>query len=98
MRLNMLFGLYVMCFNEGFFLEDLDCWVLYLDDLFILLFFVKLLLEIDLGIDLNGCIEVVFDGDEEEMLYLFFLDIYEEYKWDLDYGDVIDVCFCYYVE
>ncbi|KAL8364517.1 hypothetical protein RB595_003681 [Gaeumannomyces hyphopodioides] len=95
-RSNTPFGPYITCSAGGPPLADLERWRQNLDDPPILLFLAKLLLEIDLGKDLDGRIEEALKEDPEDNLGLLLSEIHEQYQHDLDYSDAIVSCLKYH--
>ncbi|KAK4154756.1 hypothetical protein C8A00DRAFT_32424 [Chaetomidium leptoderma] len=96
-RSNTPFGPYIVCSAGGPPLADLDRWRPNLGDPPILLFLAKLLLEIDLGNDLDSRIETALEDNPDEDLWLFLSEIHEEYKCDLDYSEAIGSCLDYHM-
>lgn len=91
------FGPYISCSAGGPPLADLERWRLNLGHPPILIFLAKLLLEIDLGKDLDERIEEALEEDPDEDLGLILSDIWEDYKWDLDYSEAIEACLNYHM-
>jgi hypothetical protein len=88
------FGPFVSCSNEGPLFLDLPKWNHKLPESSALLFFAKLLLEIDLGqdfqkvLDLDKSIKAAMKTD----LLGALNKIYKKYQADLDYSEAINAC------
>lgn len=91
---NLPFGPFVSCSSDGPTFLDFPKWSQKLPETSALLFFGKLLLEIDLGQDFQKLLDLDRSIKKElkNNLWVALMKIHKTYKADLDYSDAIQAC------
>ncbi|KAK2616463.1 hypothetical protein QQS21_000505 [Conoideocrella luteorostrata] len=97
-RSNTPFGPYITCSAAGPPSDNLERWRPNLGDPPILLFLAKLLLEIDLGKDLDDSIDEALKKDPNEDIWFLLSEIKGKYNPDLEYSDAIEYCLNYHMK
>ena len=91
---SLPFGPFVSCSNGGPVFLDLPKWSHKLPESSALLFFAKLLLEIDLGQDFQKVLDLdkTLEAEIKTDLWRALNKIYKKYRADLDYSEAIQAC------
>ncbi|KAI0184383.1 hypothetical protein EV127DRAFT_239191 [Xylaria flabelliformis] len=92
------YGPFVSCLSDGPESKDLERWAAKLVKTPHLVLFGKLLLEIDLGQDLDEWIDERLKEKPKWNLYTLLLGLHDKAKFELDYGDAIRACLYFHKE